>query len=213
MGMKIVLIVLIVAFVLSFVSIGAGLFGGGGQKTNTPGQSNDPVTAANAKYQPTVAALTAQLQSDPTSYTALVNLGNTYFDWAAQIQQASTTSTSAVGADQPLWVSAKDAYSRAVKANPKAPAPVVTDYAITLFYTGETDVAISTVEKVIKETPDFVPAYFNAGIFYRAKGETSKAIGAFEKVVKLDPKGTQTNLQYAKQQLEQLKSGGTTTTP
>lgn len=210
-GMKIVLIVLIVAFVASFVSIGAGLFSGGQTTTTTP-TSTDPLATVNAQYQPTVAALTNSLQSQPESYTALVSLGNTYFDWAAAVQQASQNTTSAVGADQPLWVSAKDAYGRALNVQKGEPS-VQVDYAITLFYTGETTAAIKTATTVTKETPDFAPAYFNLGIFNKALGENAKALAAFKKAVELDGEGKQINVEYAKTQLQELESAPATSTP
>jgi len=208
---KVVLIVLIVAFVASFVSIGAGLFSGG-QTTDTQPTGTDPLATVNAQYQPTVAAITSTLQSEPESYTALVSLANTYFDWAASVQQASQTSTAAAGADQPLWVSAKDAYSRAIAVKNEEP-PVQVDYAITLFYTGETTKAVKVATQVTKDTPDFAPAYFNLGIFYRALGQNKESAAAFNQAVKLDPEGKQINLEFAKTQLEQLKSADTSSAP
>lgn len=210
-GTKVVLIVLIVAFVASFISIGAGLFSGG-QATGTQPTGTDPLAAVNAQYQPTVAALTSSLQSQPESYTALVSLGNTYFDWAAAVQQASQTTTSAVGADQPLWVSAKDAYSRALEVKKDEP-PVTVDYAITLFYTGETTKAVKIATDVTKQTPEFAPAYLNLGIFYRALGQNDEALAAFNQAIKLDPDGKQTNTEFAKTQVQELKSGNATSTP
>jgi Flp pilus assembly protein TadD len=208
-GTKVVLIVLIVAFVASFISLGAGLFTSGGNTSTTT--SNDPLAQVNAQYQPTVAAITSQLQSQPESYTALVALGNTYFDWASSVQQASQTSTSAVGADQPLWVASKDAYARALKVKAGEPG-VNVDYAVTLFYTGDTKTAVLTAEKVAKDEPTFAPAFFNLGIFYQALGEKEKALAALNQVIKLDPDGKQTNVEYAKQQVAALKSAGSTTT-
>jgi tetratricopeptide (TPR) repeat protein len=210
-GVKVVLVILIVVFVGSFVSIGTGLFSGTGQQ-NTGTTGTDSLATINAQYQPAVAALTSQLQSEPESYTALVSLGNTYFDWALKVQEASRTTTTAVGADQPLWVSAKDAYERAVEVKDDE-SPVRVDYAITLFYTGETNVAISTAEKVTKDDPDFAPAWFNLGVFYQAAGENEKAIAAYERAVELDPEGTQIGLDYANQQLQTLRSGNATQTP
>ncbi len=142
--MKAVLVVLAIVFVFGFISIGASPFmtDSTQQQTTTPAAGS--LDAVNQQFQPTVSALTAQLQSDPESYTVLVSLGNTYFDWAAQIQQASQTTTANVGADQPIWVAAKDAYSRALAVK-EGESPVTVDYAITLFYTGETTKAINTI--------------------------------------------------------------------
>lgn len=200
---KVTLIVLIVAFVASIVTIAANPFAPPTPTGQTAG--GDGISAIEAQYQPQIAALTGQLQSDPTSYTVLVNLGNTYFDWAQQTQQASATTTSAVGADQPLWISAKDSYARAlaVKADE---SPVRVDHTITVFYTGDTPTAIELAEQIIKDDPTFAPAHFNLGIFYQSSGDNQKAVAAFNKYLELDPQGSQGgNPDYAKEQLDALK--------
>lgn len=208
-GVKAVLILLIIVFVASFIAVGTSGLGGGGQTNTNTGTGNDSLASIDAQYGPTVQSLTTQLQSDPTSYTALVALGNTYFDWAAQTQQASQNNTSTVGSDLPLWNSAKDAYSRAVAVKSGEP-PVMVDYAIATFYTGDTAGAVELAEKVTKSDPEFAPAWFNLGIFYSATQRNDDAVASFEKYLELDPQGTQGgNPDFAKQQIEQLK-GGTT---
>lgn len=201
---KVVLIVLIVAFVLSFITIVANPFQA--STTQDPAQTaQNPTAQADAQYQPAVAALTNQLQSDPTSYTVLVNLGNTYFDWAVAKQQASSTTTSAVGADQPYWISAKDAYARALAVNAKE-SPVRVDHSITVYYSGDVFTAIKLAEGVAKDDPKFAPAQFNLGIFYKTAGDNKKAVAAFKKYIALDPQGTTGNLQFAKDQLKELEA-------
>lgn len=204
---KVLLVLLILAFVASFVplfgQVGQLFTGSGSVTTNT----NDPTAAVNAQYQPQVNSLVGLLQSDPESYTVLVALGNTYFDWASAIQQASRTTTGSVGADRPIWVSAKDAYARAVAVK-QGDAPVAIDYAVAAFYTGDTLLAIKTAEKVMTDQPDFAPAWFNGAIFYETLGETAKAIKAYETYIKLDPKGEQGNIQLAKDNLAKLKAAG-----
>lgn len=212
LGVKVILIFLIIAFVASFIPLVGGVFSGGNGTANQPGQLSTR-ESIDQQFQPTVASLTAQLQSEPESYPVLVSLGNTYFDWAIQLQQASQTDSATIGADQPLWVAAKDAYERALAVK-QGEAPVTVDYAITLFYTGETNAAIKTAEQVTKDTPDFGPAYFNLGVFYNALGETDKAVAAYEKYLKLDPTGARGgDPAYAKSEIARLKGQVTTATP
>lgn len=209
--MKAVLILLALVFVGGFISVAANPFAllAPQPGANTP--ASDAVTAANNQHQPQVNQLTAALQSNPESYTILTALGNSYFDWASQIQQASQTTSSAAGADAPLWIAAKDAYSRALKVKATDP-PVLVDYAVTQFYSGDTNGALASVEQAQKINPKFAPAYFNQGIFYSALQKNKEAVAAFQQYLKLDPKGQQGNPQYARQQVDQL-SGNTTTTP
>jgi len=213
---KVTLVVLIVAFVLSFITIVANPF-----SAPSTGQAQQPAgatDASDAQYQPQVNSLTAQLQADPNNYGTLVTLANTYFDWAIAKQQASQNTTS--GADMPLWISAKDTYARALEVKGDE-SPVRIDYSITLFYTGDAAGAIKTAEKVVAEDPTFSPAHFNLGVFYSATGDAAKALAAFEKYLELDPTGKSGgNVEYAKQQIQALKSAGTggaqpltTTTP
>lgn len=207
--MKTVLIILAAVFALGFVSVAANPFTLFAPKQGTGAGGNDAVSVANQKFGPRANALTSQLQSDPASYTVLVGLGNTYYDWALEIQKASKTSTATLGVDQPLWIAAKDAYSRAARFD-SSQAPVMIDYSITQFYSGETSVAIETAARVTKATPGFPPAWFNLGIYYTALGDKPKAISSFERYVKLDPQGKKGDVNYAKQQLKQLKSGAKT---
>ncbi|MBI5231314.1 MAG: hypothetical protein HY876_04015, partial [Coriobacteriales bacterium] len=81
-GMKIVLIIVCVAFVASFVPVAfSGLFSQNKQSLNSqqPGAGAGAGTAdaINAKYAASAQTFQTAVASDPTSYTALVNLGNT----------------------------------------------------------------------------------------------------------------------------------------
>lgn len=206
--MKVVLIGIALTFVLGFCTMAGNplnLFAP--QQTAT--QTADPASAINQKHQGGVSQLTTLLQSNPESYTVLVDLGNSYFDWAAELQSAASTNTALQGADLPMWNAAKDAYSRALKVRGNE-APVRVDYAITLFYSGDTNAAVKIVTAVSKEQPTFAQAWFNLGVFDAALGTTETAISAFERYLQLDPNGQQGNAAYAKQALEQLKSGAAT---
>lgn len=214
LGMKIILIFLIIAFVAGFIPLVGSLFSSPDGQTATTGVGSDAVSQANDRGRNAVAALNAQLQSDPASYTVLVALGNSYFDWANSIQQASQTASAAAGTDQPIWVAAKDAYSRALAVK-KGESPVTVDYSIATFYAGDVDGAIKIAEQAAKDNPTFAPAPFNLGVFYAAKGDSGKAIAAYERYLKLDPEGKNGNVDFVKEQLTQLKStpGSSVTTP
>jgi tetratricopeptide (TPR) repeat protein len=215
--MKAFIIILIVAFVSSFLYAGfSGLFdlfstpAGTGQQTTNAGS----VDQINARFKPGVDALTAAVASQPTSYTALVNLGNAYFDWAQNLstppQGLTQVTTEAATAAVPLWVSARDAYSRAVKIKPGEP-PVEIDFAIVTFYSGDATAAIVTAEAVTKRQADFAPAWLNLGVFYEQTGQTAKAIAAYQQYIKLDPQGQ--NVAFAKSQLTTLQKGTPATSP
>jgi len=173
----------------------------------TPAASVEQV---NAQFQRGIDLLTATAASNPASYTAQVNLGNAYFDWAQTLstpaEGASQVSTAAMAAIGPLWLSSRDAYAKAVKIKAGDPA-VETDFAIVTFYSGETTAAILIGEKVAKSKPDFSQVWLNLGVFYANSGQIDKSIAAFERYVKLDPKGQ--NVAFAQEQIKSLKGAAT----
>jgi len=207
---KVTLIVLIVAFVMSFIVIAANPFGSPQAQTGAP--ATGTTSAADAQYQSQVAALTSQIQADPQNYQALVNLGNAYFDWAIAKQQESQASTATAGADLPLWVAAKDAYSRAIAIKGDE-SPVRVDYAISAYYSGDNVTAVRVADEVMKDDPEFAPAFFNGGIFLAAAGENARAIVAFERYLVLDPDGKSGDPNLAKQNITQLKEAAATPAP
>jgi len=201
LGMKIILIVVAATFVLSFVPLLGNV---GSLFTSAPKQTpQDQIDAIATNYRAQVQALEGVAASNPESYTIMVGLGNTYFDWAAQTQ--SIASTNSLTSDVPLWNSARDWYSKAVAIQP-ADSGVNVDYAIVTFYSGETTSAISIAEGVVAKDAEFAPAWFNLGIFYQSIGNTLKATEAYEAYLKLDPDGKVGNAGYARQQLQTLKS-------
>ena len=204
---KVTLIVLIVAFVLSFITIVANPFAPSQGQTQTGTATNGAAQGVDAQYQPQVDSLTTQLQADPKNYAALVSLGNAYFDWAIAKEQASQGTTTSAAALAPLWLAAKDAYSRALEVKGDE-SPVRVDYAITVFYSGDSVTAIKIAEDVTKADPTFSPAFFNLGVFY---GDTNpaKAIAAFQQYLKLDPKGAKGgNPEFAKTRIADLQKAG-----
>jgi len=213
-GMKVIISLLILAFVSTFLYGGISsiiaAFSSSGQSA-APTASTDPVAAASAQYKPQVDALTKVVESEPTSYTPLVNLGNSYYDWAQTVSQASQTSTAAAVTASTLWIAAKDAYGRALKIQPGDSA-VTIDYAIATYYSGDASAAIAIAKPVTKSDPKFDQAWLNIAIFYEGAGQTSDAIAAYETFLALKPSNTQ-SVSFAKAQLKSLKSAATSTTP
>ncbi len=187
--LKIAIIVVSVMMVLAFTLplLPSGVFDGSSNGTQ---QDSSEIESIATQYSQTTAYNDQVLESDPTSYTILVTQGNTYFDWAAAVQAA----TSGSGADKPMWVSASVFYDRALEVQPGDPS-VGTDLSIAYFYSGFTSLAIDAVETVIETTPDFPAAYFNATIFYDTAGRSADAVAAGQTFLELDPEGTSGNLQ------------------
>ncbi|MDP2233739.1 MAG: hypothetical protein Q8K89_08895 [Actinomycetota bacterium] len=156
------------------------------------GQTGGQLETIAAGYTGSVSAFEQSLASDPTSYTVLVNLGNTYFDWGIEIKQAKIA-----GADKPVWLSATLYYDRALALQPGDPA-VSTDAAIAHYYSGDTAKAIELVEPIMTDAPTFAPAFFNAALFYDTAGLTTEAAAAANTYIALDPSGNSGDPELAK---------------
>jgi len=210
---KIVLIILIIAFAMSFVSVGAGLFScssdTGGQEQQDPDVAAvEDDNAINANYQSMVEMYEAKLQSDPEDYQTLVSLGNTYFDWADGVSKAADTASDVAQmlVGKSLWEASADAYARALKVRSDE-APVWVDYSTALFYSEETTQAIEAALAASKADPEFASAWYNLGIYYENSGQNDLAVEAYKKAVATDPSGAQIDLVHAKQKIAQSESG------
>lgn len=157
------------------------LNGSTGSTTDTGTGQLDSVAA---KHGPTIQALEQQLASEPTSYTVLSNLGNTYFDWGMEAEQASPNT----GASRPMWTSAVVYYDRAIEVQPGDPN-LTTDAAISHYYSGDAAGAVALIDTVIAANPEFAPGYFNGAIFYEAAGRNADALAAARKALELDSEG------------------------
>lgn len=203
---KIVLIVVALAFVASFIPL--LLPNTGAQQAEDVAQSGQ-LEQISVQYAPAAQALEQAVASEPTSYTALVNLGNTYVDWGAAVEQAAQTNASAAGADVPMWNSAKSAYERAVAIRADE-AGVLGDYAVTLFKLGDVEGAIIRGEEAVAIDGEFAPVWFNLGLFYEAANQPDKAIVAYETYVAVDPEGVSGDMARAQEAIARLQGGGTT---
>lgn len=205
---KVVIVLVAVAFV-GGPAIGALLRDNSGGAADGSNATNDAYAQIAQQYAGQTAALEQSLASEPTSYTALVNQGNAYFDWAQAVQ--SNEQLGPLGADRPIWLAATGYYGRALDV--KAGDPQVgTDMAVAYFYGGQTNQAVSTIEGVLKTSPDFTIGYFNAGIFYREAGIDAKATSAWAKYLELEPNKSSEQAKRAQTWLSELKAASATTT-
>ncbi len=179
---KATIIFVILAFIVTAVPV---FFMGGGQPQAPEATETGAVLERVAQnYAPTVNSYHVMLQSEPTSYTVLVATADAYFDWALQVR--NELGQAGIGFDLPMWNAAVAHYERALDVEPGDPN-VATDLAVAYFYSEQRAQAIETIEAVIEGSPEFAPAYYNAGIFYRAEGQPDAALAAFEQHIELAP--------------------------
>ncbi len=212
LGVKIVLIFVAVAMVGYLVPTLFGLFGTSGSGGGDSNTAADASAQIAQQYTMRVASNDAILRSDPTSYTALVDQGNAYFDWADAVGRAAQDNQLLLGADQPMWLAARQFYERANEIKGDNPN-VGVDLAIAYFRSGETTMAIAMAEGVQKLAPTFTQAPYHLGVFYGASGDSAKAIVAFERALELDPDGQIIDTSYVQQQLQALRQAARASAP
>jgi hypothetical protein len=203
-GMKIILVILIVAFVMLFTY--GGITGIIELFTKQPKAAvADPVTAIKDRYEPQVAVFQTAAASSPTSYTVLVTLADTYYSYSVALEQLSQPSTESATLAIKQWAGAKAAYAKALKIKGKKADRVLRmRYAESQYSSGDATSAVKTALAVSKGDPKFATPYLYLGLFYETQGKPQKAIAAYQRYIVLDPTGTAGNPAYAVQQLKSL---------
>jgi tetratricopeptide (TPR) repeat protein len=163
----------------------APLLPGGSTTTSSTATTTETTASLAAQYTPQVQAIEASLTADPKNYNLLVEQGNLYLDWANALQSAQPSESPT---SNPLWGSALTYYQRAV-AIKKTDAPVMGDYGISLFFSGETSAAIAAGETARSLDPTLATNLFMLGEYYATAGQNAKAIEAFQAYVKAAPTG------------------------
>lgn len=167
--------------VIVVVVMVSGGFGGGG--------SNDGSTAQSSSGAVPVGVTSG-------SYDELVQKANDFYDKGdAAFQKQDFT-----GGGE-YFQAAAMTYAAAWQKK-KADPGVGTDFATSLFYSGNIDAALSQIQDVIKQFPDYQAAYYNLGNYLShkariaeqdgdktaAKADTAAAKEAYTKAVAIDPK-------------------------
>ena len=172
--------------------------------TNRGGEATDtPVAAGSQSVQPVSADTSG-------SYGALVERANGLYDQGAAAFDANEFDQGAA-----YFEAAAKVYAAAWKRQSTEPG-VGTDYATSLFYSAQIEPAISQIEKVLAQSPEFQTGWFNKGNYLAEKArqadedgdaKTAKAAFAdarvaYQRAVSLDA-GSASG-QQAQQRLDEL---------
>jgi tetratricopeptide (TPR) repeat protein len=214
---KVLIFVIIVTLVSLFMV--QGIFGVFAlfQQNQQAGQSAsvDPVAEINQKYQGQIDSLKAVATSNPTSYTAAVQLADSYFDWAQELSQPtqgqSQPTTTAMVAAFTEWQAAKAAFDTATKLTKTFDPATQTDRSYAAYASSDTTAAIQIAKTVTQKAPTFEQGWSHLGIFYEAKGDTQLAIAAYKHYLSLNPKNQQTAVQFVQGRLKSLGASVSTT--
>ena len=151
--------------VIVIVVMVSGGFGGGSTDETTANASGAPAQAVSADTS--------------GSYEELVSRANDLYDQGdAAFQEQDFEQGGA------YFAAAAEVYAAALKKQPGEPS-VGTDYAVALFYSGDIPGALTQIEAVLKDNPDFQKAWLNKGIFLTHEGRIAEQQGDKKEADKL----------------------------
>ncbi|MBU4555363.1 MAG: tetratricopeptide repeat protein [Actinobacteria bacterium] len=157
LGMSLGVFAAIVFIAMSFRSDG-----GLADKISVPPELRETFTASQLQIH----TLLQEIENNPESANALLDLGNIYFE-LGNYPRASTF------------------YERYVTLQPDN-LDAATDLAASYFSSGKTDQAILAVNNVLAKNPEHVKANFNLGVMlWQGKGDLPAAKIQFQRVVEL----------------------------
>jgi len=156
-------------------------------------------TAAGGGSQSVAGVSTSVPPADTSgTYAELVQRANSLYDQGAKASQDTSANGQALSAE--YFAVAAKVYAAAWKKQPGDPA-VGTDYATSLFYSGQIDAAIKQIDKVLAKNPTYQNALYNKGNYLAMKARIAKQDGntaeatklfaqakaSYEAAVKVDP--------------------------
>ncbi len=161
--------------------------------------STDTTAALAARYGQQIASIEATLQANPKNYDLLVAQGDAYLSWA--IDYVALTKTLP---DTTTTVSSAVSLFKRALAIKATDGPVIGNYALALYYSGDTTAAIAAAVQARTVDPAGIQNIFNLGNYYAQAGDTVKALEAYKAVLAANPTAEQAAA--AQQAISQLGS-------
>lgn len=145
--------------------------------------------------------LESKLDDDPNNLAALLNLAQNYMNWGYQARSQSNTDEETTYS-KGLLDQAISYFDRYLALNDSNSAKV--DRALCQYYEGDTDAALTALQQITTDSPDFAPGWANLGLLYENAGETDQAKDAYQKAADADPNDEYGAKTFANQRLVQI---------
>lgn len=152
-------------------------------------------------YADEISSLEDKLSGDPDNLAYILNLGQAYMGAAYQASNYASTEQDATRISE-AFDTAIGYFDQYLALQDSAAVKV--DRALCQLYKGDTAGAVSALEQVTTESPDYGPAWANLGLAYEVTGDTSKAKAAYKQAEEADPDDTYGSYTFAEQRLSQL---------
>lgn len=212
MWVRVTIWITIVATVLAFAGFGIFQIISDRQQakqdkaTQTKTQTSS-TSEIDAQYQTSAKSTEALVNQDPKNADTQVELASIYMQWARALAQ-KTNDTKAQTAAAEKFQLARTHWQAAYDLD-KTDKAVGGDLALTNYYLGDSEKAISISREVLKANPEYANVWYNLGIFL-ADTDKAEAKKALENAVKYAGKDADLK-KSAQSLLKQLETGSTDT--
>ena len=167
------------------------------------------VDTIDSEYKTLVSSLESKLANDPNNLATLLNLGRDYMQWGYQVVYNGTTDADTTHGNDLLdkAISYFDQYLALNDSN-----SVKVDSALCLLYKGDTSGAISALQQITTDSPDYGPAWANLGLAYEISGDSTSALSAYQQAETTDADDEYGAKSYAEKRIAAINSSTTSTT-
>ena len=171
--------------------------------------TTNTVDTIDSEYETLVSSLESKLANDPNNLATLLNLGRDYMQWGYQVVYNGTTDADTTHGNDLLdkAISYFDQYLALNDSN-----SVKVDSALCLLYKGDTSGAISALQQITTDSPDYGPAWANLGLAYEISGDSTSALSAYQQAETTDADDEYGAKSYAEKRIAAINSSATSTT-
>lgn len=171
--------------------------------------TTNTVDTIDSEYETLVSSLESKLANDPNNLATLLNLGRDYMQWGYQVVYNGTTDADTTHGNDLLdkAISYFDQYLALNDSN-----SVKVDSALCLLYKGDTSGAISALQQITTDSPDYGPAWANLGLAYEISGDSTSALSAYQQAETTDADDEYGAKSYAEKRIAAINSSTTSTT-
>lgn len=174
--------------------------GSGSEGSAATSSSVDGVLNA---YADQIADQEQKLQDDPDNLAALLGAGNAYMTAASQAQSYASTEADAKKIIE-FYDQAISYFDRYLELNDSVTVKV--SRALCILQEGKSDEALTELQQITKDYPDYGPGWAYLGLALENKGNMDSARKAFEKAQEVDPNDEYGAKTMAAQGLAQIEA-------
>lgn len=161
------------------------------------------IDTIDERYGTTADTLKTKVEADESDKASLINLANTYYEWATYVANFASTDAQNEHVEK-LFQNALTYYDKYLALDDAKAARV--SRAVCQFNLDSVNEAITSLEDLVAQEPDYAPAWANLGMMYNACDETDLALEAYNKVLVVDPNDTYGLKSNAESQISALSA-------